>query len=118
MVAGLSAQEFRSTLMGHVSDPAGLGVPNAKVSVVKLDTNTRSDTVTGTDGNYTVPFLAPGTYQVAVEANGFKKYDRPRFEIGTNERIAIDVQLQIGSSSESVTVSADAPLLNLSLIHI
>ncbi len=112
MAAGLCAQEFRSTLLGHVTDPSGLGVPSAKVAVMKLDTNARSETVTGPDGNYTVPFLPPGAYQVTVEANGFKKYDRSRFEIGANERIAIDVQLQLGSSSESVTVSADAPLLN------
>src|ERR1035438_1974683 len=87
LIAGLCAQEFRSTLLGHVSDPTGLGVPNAKIAVVKLDTNTRSETTTGPDGNYTVPFLAPGTYQVTVEANDFKKYDRSRFDIGANERI-------------------------------
>jgi hypothetical protein len=112
LAAGVCAQEFRSTLLGRVSDPTGLGVPNAKVVVTKLDTNTRSETITGPDGNYTVPFLAPGAYQVTVEVSGFKKYDRSRVEIGTNERIAIDVPLQLGSTSESVTVSAEAPLLN------
>jgi len=113
LIAGcVSAQEFRGTLMGRVSDPSGLGVPGAKVVVTKTDTNTRSDTVTGADGNYTAPFLAPGTYQISVEMNGFKKYERSGIEIGTNERVAIDVQLQVGSASDSVTVTADAPLLN------
>ena len=112
-IAGsLSAQEFRGTLMGRITDPAGLGVPNAKIVVTKTDTNTRSQTVSGPDGNYTMPFLAPGPYSVEVEVTGFKKYLHSGIEIGTNERIAEDIQLQIGNPSESVTVTADAPLLN------
>jgi len=112
MAALLSAQEFRGTLMGRVTDPSGLGVPNAKIAATKTDTNTRSETVTGIDGNYTLPFLAPGPYEVTADAPGFKKYVRSGIEIGTNERIAVDVQLQVGSAAESVTVSGDAPLLN------
>ncbi len=98
--------------MGRVTDPTGLAVPNAKVTVVKTDSNTRSETLSGPDGNYTLPFLAPGTYELAVEINGFKKYQRSGIEIQTNERIAVDAQLQIGSSSDSITVTADSPLLN------
>src|SRR5438552_16127897 len=112
MTASLGAQEFRGTLMGRVSDPSGLGVPNAKVAIAKTDTNTRTETVTGADGNYTAPFLAPGPYRLAIEVSGFKKYERSGIEIGTNERVAVDVQLQVGSSNESVTVTAEAPLLN------
>ena len=112
MAALLSAQEFRSTVMGRVTDPAGLGVPNAKVVVVKTDTNTRTETVTGPEGNYTVPFLAPGPYRVEAEAGGFKKYVQDGIEIGTNQRVAADIQLQVGTSTEAITVTADAPLVN------
>ena len=110
--APVCAQEFRGTLMGHVSDPSGLGVPNAKVAIIKTDTNTHTETVTGAEGNYAAPFLAPGPYRLAVEVSGFKKYERSGIEIGTNQRVAVDVQLQVGSSNESVTVTAEAPLLN------
>ena len=112
MAALLPAQEFRSTLMGRVTDPAGLGIPNAKVTVIKTDTNTRTETVSGPEGNYTAPFLAPGPYDVEAEAGGFKKYVHHGIEIGTNQRIAEDIQLQVGTSTEAITVTADAPLVN------
>ncbi|MCX6630544.1 MAG: carboxypeptidase-like regulatory domain-containing protein, partial [Candidatus Solibacter sp.] len=107
-----SAQEFRGTLMGRVTDPSGLAVPNVKIVVLKTDTNARSETISGPDGNYTAPLLAPGAYEVTAEAPGFKKYQHAGIQVGTNERIAEDIQLQVGSASESVTVTADAPLLN------
>ncbi|MCU1239065.1 MAG: hypothetical protein JWP63_7032, partial [Candidatus Solibacter sp.] len=106
------AQEFRSSLTGRVSDPSGLGVPNAKIVITKTDTNSRSQTVSAPDGSFSVPALVPGPYSVAVEAAGFKKYTHTGIEIGANQRIAEDVSLQVGSSAESITVSADAPLIN------
>ena len=112
LAAMLSAQEFRGSLMGRVTDPSGLGVPNANITVTKTDTNTVSKTVSGPDGNYTAPFLVPGTYEVAAEANGFKKYVHSGIEIGTNQRVAEDISLQVGNTSDSVTVTADAPLVN------
>lgn len=112
MSAWVSAQEFRGSLTGRVTDPSGSAVPNASIIVIKTDTNSRSDTVSGPDGNYTLPFLAPGPYEVSVEVPGFKKYRRSGIEIGTNQRIAIDIALQIGSAAESVTVTAEAPLIN------
>ena len=92
------AQEFRSTLTGRVSDPSGLGVPNAKIVVVKTDTNTRTETVSGPDGNlHRRRPSRPDPTQVSVEVAGFKKYSRTGIEIGTNERITEDVALQVGS---------------------
>jgi hypothetical protein len=107
----LSAQEFRGTITGRVTDPSGLGVPNAKVVVTKTDTNSRTETVSGQDGNYTAPFLVPGTYEVTAEVSGFKKYERPGIILGTNERITADITLTVGSSTEAITVTADAPIL-------
>ena len=111
MSALVSAQEFRGSLTGRVVDPSGLGVPNAKIIVVKTDTNARAETVSGADGNYTMPALAPGPYQVTAEVAGFKRYAQSGIEIGTNQRVTVDIHLEIGSSSEQVTVSAEAPLL-------
>jgi hypothetical protein len=111
--AGVScAQEFRGTLAGRVTDPSGLAVPNARITVTRTDTNSRSETVTSPDGGYTMPALSPGPYQVTAEAAGFKKYVRAGIDIGTNERVAVDIALQVGNSSESVTITAESPLLN------
>src|SRR5438874_2107632 len=112
MAALLNAQEFRGSLTGRITDPSGLGVPNAKIVAVKTDTNTRSETVSGTDGNYTLPFLAPGPYEVSTEVAGFKKYTQSGIDLGTNQRLSVNIPLQIGSASDSVTVNSDAPLLN------
>jgi hypothetical protein len=107
----LCAQEFRGTLTGRVTDPSGLGVPNARVVVTKTDTNSKTETISGSNGDYTAPFLAPGTYEVSVEVSGFKEYSRSGIEIGTNQRVTADVPLVVGRNTEAITVTADAPIL-------
>src|SRR3954468_19428993 len=65
-----------ATLVGTVTDSSGLVVPNAKVSVVNVDTAFLSETVTTAEGFYNVPYLAPGIYRLTVEAGGFKRHVR------------------------------------------
>lgn len=103
-----TAQEFRSTVSGKVTDPSGAIVPNAKVIATKSDTNSRFETVTNTDGLYTLPFLPPGPYELAAEAQGFKRYVQSGIQIGSNTRIGQDIVLALGLTNESVTVTADA----------
>jgi len=62
-------------------------------------------------GEYTLPFLAPGPYSLAAEAAGFKKFTQTGLQIGTNQKVSKDVLLQVGSQSESVTVTGDVELL-------
>src|SRR5436305_10368685 len=61
-----------ATLVGTVTDPSGLAVPGAKLTLVNTETSFRSETVTSTEGSYVVPYLSPGTYQITLEAAGFK----------------------------------------------
>ncbi len=112
IAAFLSAQEFRSTLTGRVSDPTGAGVPGARIVVNREETNAKSQTLSAEDGSYTVPFLVPGRYSVSVEVSGFKKYVHSGIEVAANSRVAEDIRLEVGSPTESVTVTAEAPLLN------
>lgn len=106
------AQEFRSTLSGRVTDATGATVPGAKVVATETNTGAKAEVTTNPDGSYTLPFLAPGPYQLTVEANGFKKYTQSGITIGTNVRLSQDVVLQVGSQAESVTVTADVALLS------
>ena len=108
----LQAQEYRSTLTGHITDPSGSGVPNVKVTAIKLDTNSKFPTVSGPEGFYTIPQLPPGNYQVTAELTGFKTYTQSGIELAANVRVAVDIALAIGNTSESVTVTADVPQLN------
>ncbi|MBS1824348.1 MAG: carboxypeptidase regulatory-like domain-containing protein [Acidobacteria bacterium] len=109
----LSAQEFRSTLTGRITDPSAAGVPNATVVIIKMDTRARFQTVSGPEGFYTVPQLLPGAYQLTVEVPGFKQYVQSGIEIAANVRATQNVVLAIGSASETVTVTDDAPPLTM-----
>jgi hypothetical protein len=68
----LSAQEFRSTISGLITDAQGGAVAGAKVSVRQEQTGANFETLSGHDGQYTLPFLPPGDYVLAVEAQGFQ----------------------------------------------
>ena len=100
-------QEFRSTLSGRVLDPAGAAVPNANVTATGIDTGAKYEAVSSTAGEYTLPFLAPGPYSLVVEAAGFKKFTQTGLQITTNQKVSQDVLLQVGSQTESVTVTGD-----------
>jgi hypothetical protein len=108
----LFAQEYRSTLTGQVTDPSKAAVSGVKVVLTKTDTNSRSETITGADGTYTVPFLPPGVYRMSVEAAGFNKFVRQGIIVAAGERVAADAQLEIKASVETVTVAAEAPELD------
>jgi hypothetical protein len=108
-----AAQEYRSTLTGQITDPTGSGVPNVKVTAVKIDTNSKFPTTAGPEGFYTIPQLPPGVYQLTAEAAGFKTYVQSGIELASNVRVAVNIQLALGNTSESVTVTADAPALNM-----
>src|SRR5450631_440625 len=112
---GLHAQEYRSTLTGRITDPAGSGVPAAKVTATKIDTNSHFPTVSGPEGFYTLPQLPPGTYEIAAEVAGFKKYVQSGIELASNSRVGVDIQLTIGAASESITITSHAaPLQTVS----
>jgi hypothetical protein len=106
------AQEFRGTITGRVTDAQQASVPNAKIQVTLLSTGARSNTTSGTEGLYTIPFLAPGTYKMEVEASGFKRYVREGLEVAAGERLGLDIEMAIGQLTETVSVTAEAPILD------
>jgi hypothetical protein len=111
LIATAFGQEYRSTLTGQVTDPTGAAVPHANITVTKTDTNTEFKTVTSAEGFYTAPFLLPGPYKVTVTAAGFETFTRSGIELGSNTRVAVDVKLTLGVSTQSIQVTADAPAL-------
>jgi hypothetical protein len=106
------AQEFRATLTGRIVDPTGAGVVGATVSATNVQTNVVTEGKTTEDGNYTIPFLTPGTYTVRAEAPGFKQIVRENIELFVNDRKSVDLSLEVGSVQESVTVTDAPPLLD------
>jgi hypothetical protein len=105
------AQESRGSITGRVTDPQNAVVPGAAVTVTNTDTNVSRQTITNGTGYYEVTFLDPGPYAVRVEAKGFKSVDRTAIRLNVGDRLTVDVPLEVGASTQSVQVNADAPLL-------
>src|SRR4051794_9131276 len=109
--AMMMAQEFRATVTGQITDPSGVGVPNANVTLENLDTGISQSQPTNESGNYTIAFLVPGRYKVTVEAPNFQTAVRPLIELHTNDKLTVSIPLQLGSSQTTVEVTTAPPLL-------
>jgi hypothetical protein len=106
------AQDVRTaTLVGTVTDPTGAAVLRAAVTVTNVQTRVVSHGETSAEGNYYVPFLNIGQYEVAVEAASFKKFIRSGITVQAGVTTRIDVQLQVGQLTQQVEVTAASPLL-------
>jgi hypothetical protein len=105
----VSAQSVTGTILGTVSDPKGGAVPNATVTIKNSDQNIAVRTVT-TDqqGQYVVPLLPVGRYSVTVEASGFKKAVHSGLVLNVDDKLAVNLTLEVGPVSETVTVEANA----------
>jgi hypothetical protein len=104
-------QAGTGTITGTISDPAGAVVANASVEVRNTDTNVPYPTVSTDTGAYTVLRLPPGPYSVTVSASGFKKLTRSGLTVAAGQTLPLDLTLEVGSATESVTVTAEATLL-------
>ena len=107
----LHAQLDRGTLTGTITDPTGAVVPAAKITFVHAGTQATSTVATNEAGQYSRPNLPIGEYQISVEAAGFKTTIRSGITLGVTEVLRVDVQLELGSTGESVQVTADVPRL-------
>ena len=105
------AQGDRGTITGTVTDPTGAVIPNASIQVTNTETAAVYQVGTSNTGNYTLANLPAGTYELTVESSGFKKFDRPGLLVQVAETIRVDAVLQVGASTDTVTVNAEAPLL-------
>jgi hypothetical protein len=107
----LLGQQDRGTFTGTVTDPAGAVIPNVKISITHVQTNAAFSSVTNEAGQYTVPNLPIGQYRIRFESEGFKATVREGLTLNVAQVARIDAAMQVGSVSESVEVTAEAPLL-------
>ena len=105
------AQSDRGTLAGTILDNSGAVVPNATITITGADTGTVYNAVSSSSGAYRVPDLKLGRYNISVSATGFKKAERTGVVIQVNSVSALDITLDVGSTTDTVTVAADAPTL-------
>ena len=107
----LFAQRDLGTVTGTVVDPQGAAIPNAKVTITNDATGVVSNTTTNQAGLYSQPTLIPGTYTVSVEAPGFQRVQQRSVVVNPGAVAEVNLTLQVGNASQTVEVTAEAPLL-------
>jgi hypothetical protein len=109
--APVMGQAVNATLLGTVTDSSGATVANAKVTITETNTGIGHTSQTNESGNYIFPDLPPGTYRVIAEQTGFKRESRAGIDLIVNSTERVDLVLQPGNMSETVTVEAETPIL-------
>jgi hypothetical protein len=107
----LARQTDRGSITGVVTDPANAGVPNASIAAHNLGTGVDFRTSATDTGAYTLTSLPSGDYSIAVEHSGFKKFSRSPIRVDVAQTVRVDIALQMGAASESITVTEDASML-------
>jgi hypothetical protein len=115
MLAGAlpaDAQVTTGSVVGTVTDAQGQIVPGAPVTIKNVSQGTATTVHTDENGAYVAPFLNPGTYEISVEVQGFRKHVHADVVVQVNSRVRIDAELQLGALEETTTVVAGAPLVH------
>ncbi|MCC7241431.1 MAG: TonB-dependent receptor [Acidobacteria bacterium] len=108
---------INGTVEGTITDEQAAVLPGVTVTVVNLDTGDTRVVVTNASGLYRAPLLPLGTYRVSAELQGFKKFERAGIGLSAGQTAVIDFRLTVGALQETVTVTADAPLVDLGKIE-
>jgi hypothetical protein len=105
------AQELYGSIVGVVKDAQGSAAPGATVTIVGRETNLIRETVTNAEGNYSLVNVLPGEYDVKVQLSGFRQGIRARVPVSIGQIARVDMTLEVGTVTESVTVTSEAQLL-------
>jgi outer membrane receptor protein involved in Fe transport len=106
-----SAQTLYGSIVGNVKDTSGATIPGATVTVINKGTTLTRDVATSDDGGYSVTNLLPGTYDVKVSLTGFREYVKQNVPVTAGTVARVDVALEVGQLSETVTVASPVQLM-------
>ncbi len=107
----VSAQQTTGTILGIVRDNSGSVVAGVKITILETSKGTAQATSTDDSGSYSAPFLNPGVYSVAAEMAAFKRQVRDGIVLQVDQKARIDFTLEVGQVTETVNVTAAAPLV-------
>ncbi len=105
------AQSPQATISGIVTDSTGAVVPDVQVTAINPATAQRTTAVTNGQGFFVLTQLAIGNYAIEAEKAGFKKFLRQELTLTTGATLALDIQLEIGAATDTVTITGETPLL-------
>ncbi len=104
-------QVLYGSLLGRITDAAGAIMPGAKINVTNKSTGQQRETVSDESGAFAFRDLQVGTYDIQIAQSGFKSYTKSGVTVGLNSTVREDVQMEVGGTSETVTITAAAPIL-------
>ena len=107
-----SAQDPRGTILGRVTDASGAAVPGAEVRATNENTGVSAAARTNDAGNFVMPYLLSGNYSLTCELSGFKKWLRGGIQIRINDSVEVNIDLQVGQTTETIEVKDTTPLLS------
>jgi len=110
-IGPLLAADATGTILGTVADPSHLAIVGAQIAVTDLDTGAVRKVITNEQGEYVVPLLPPGLYQVQAEFAKFREAVFSGVKVNVNETVRADVELQLGERRETINVTSAVPLL-------
>ncbi len=113
LVAPSAWAQSTTSVRGTVTDPSGGAVVGATVVLLNPESKTERTATTGDQGEYQFLFLPPGTYKLTISAPGFAKYEQTSLQLLVNTPTTTNVQLKLGGTAQSVTVTSEAPVLNM-----
>src|SRR5437016_4171601 len=106
------AAQSTGTILGTIKDSSGASIPGAMVNVRNTDTNLTRTATTEQDGSYRFPELPVGHYEIRAEAAGFRTETRTGLNLEVTQAGVINFALQVGATTQQVTVSSEIPLVN------
>jgi hypothetical protein len=108
----LTAQITTTTVRGTITDSTGAVVPNVEITVTNTETNQTRSVKSSADGQYTLEFLPLGLYTIQASATGFRRFVQTGVVLELNQVARVDAVLELGSTSDAITVVGDAPVVN------
>ncbi len=112
VIMPLAAQSPSASVLGRVVDPSGAVIPGAAIRITNLATNQSRDGASNAGGDYTVPYLNPGRYVLEARGDGFRVYKHSEFTLQVDQELRLDIKLEVGATTESVTVTETPAALN------
>jgi hypothetical protein len=110
----LLAQAVTGTILGTVRDTSGGALPGATVTLVNAGTAFTRTVTTDSSGEFTAPLMPTGNYNISAELGGFRKVTHSNVHVGVDQKVRVDVKMELGQLAEAVTVQAETPLVQTS----
>jgi hypothetical protein len=104
-------QDYRATILGHVTDQTGSAIPNATIKATNEGTNATKETISNSEGLYTVVGLEPGRYTVVSSANGFNTVRRESIVVQVAEKLNFLIRMEVGVVTQEITVVGEQELI-------